>query len=372
MRGVRLQEIVMLLTLPMALMGCSRPGQPPGQHGDSVGRPITIMAFNVENLFDARDDPGKNDRTYLPLSAKQTASHRAACAQIERRSWRKQCFDWDWSEAVVEHKLTVVADAILQVGNGRGPDIVALQEVENLAILERLRTDYLAAAGYRPGILIEGDDNRGIDVAFLSRLPLVDRPQLHPIPLRGFGRRRLADTRGILEATFQLPGGGLLTGYSVHFPAPYMPREMRVQAYEFLNVLLARLSADRPAFAAGDFNTTSEEDAEHDMLARFARPHWRVAHQEACRQCPPGSSYFPPDRSWSYLDMVLYSPGRDPDLAAGWDLSPDGTFVANATPEQVRSNGTPANYRLPQKRGVSDHWPVVMTIAPTEQRGAVQ
>jgi endonuclease/exonuclease/phosphatase family metal-dependent hydrolase len=372
MRGVRLKGIVMLLTLPVALMGCSRQGQPPAQHGDGVGRPITIMAFNVENLFDARDDPGKNDRTYLPLSAKQTASHRAACARIERRSWRKQCFDWDWSEAVVDHKLTVVANAILQVGNGRGPDIVALQEVENLAILERLRTDYLAAADYLQGILIEGDDNRGIDVAFLSRLPVVDRPRLHPIPLRGFGQRRLTDTRGILAATFQLPDGGLLTGYSVHFPAPYMPREMREQAYDFLNVLLARLPPERPAFAAGDFNTTSAEDADHDMLTRFARPHWRIAHQEECQQCPRGSSYFPPDRSWSYLDMVLYSPGRDPDLVAGWDLSSDGTFVANATPEQVRPDGTPANYRLPQRRGVSDHWPVVMTIAPTEQRGAVQ
>ena len=372
MHALRLKAILMLLALAIALMGCQRPGQPPAQDGYGAGRPITIMAFNVENLFDTRDDPGKNDRTFLPLSAKQTPAHRAACAQIERRSWREQCFDWDWSEAVVDHKLTVVANAILQVDNGRGPDIVALQEVENLAVLERLRTDYLAAADYLPGILIEGNDNRGIDVAFLSRLPLVGRPRLHPIPLRGFSRRRLADTRGILEATFQLPDGALLAGYSVHFPAPYMPREMRVQAYDFLNKLLARLPQDRPAFAAGDFNTTSKEDAEHDMLARFAKPHWRVAHQEECRRCPPGSSYFPPDRSWSFLDMVLWSPGRDPQAVPVWDLGTDGTFVANATPDQVRPNGTPANYRLPQRRGVSDHWPVVMTIVPTEEQGAVQ
>ena len=29
------------------------------------------MAFNVENLFDAKDDPGKSDETYLPANKKR-------------------------------------------------------------------------------------------------------------------------------------------------------------------------------------------------------------------------------------------------------------------------------------------------------------
>ena len=353
-----------LLTLAsaLALLGCTGQEQPQARLDPQGPGAVTVMTFNVENLFDTKDDPNKDDRTFLPLSAKQSLEHRQACARIERRSWRTQCSDWDWNEEVLDHKLSVVAKAILQVGDGRGPDIVALQEVENLAVLEKLRKDYLATADYLPGILIEGSDNRGIDVAFLTRLPTRGRPKLYPIPFEGFSRRRVTDTRGILEATFQLPDGGLLTGYSVHFPAPYNPREMRVQAYRFLNKLQADLPPDRPAFAAGDFNTTSKEDREHRMLDTYAKAAWRVAHREGCPGCPPGSSYFPPDRSWSFLDMILWSEGRDPQREPVWDLRADATFVANQTPDQVRPNGTPADYELPQVRGVSDHWPVVITI----------
>ncbi len=349
---------LILMMLPGMMAACSRPAHTPIESPDS----ITIMTFNVENLFDTRDDPGKDDRAFLPLSAKQSRQHKAACGRIERASWRDQCFNWDWSETVLGHKLTVLARAILQVGGGRGPDILALQEVENLNVLEQLRSEYLTAADYRPGILIEGADNRGIDVAFLSRLPLQGRPILHRIPFTGFPTRRVADTRGILEATFKLPDGTLLTGYAVHFPAPYNPREMRVQAYEFLNELQQRLPADRPAFAAGDFNTPAKEDREHRMLERLVKPYWRIAHQEGCRGCPPGSSYFPPDRSWSFLDMIIWSAGRDHGRAATWDLRVGATSVANGTPEQVRRNGTPARYQWPELRGVSDHWPVVITI----------
>ena len=233
---------------------------------------VTIMTFNVENLFDNVDDPGKDDRTYLALADKQTPEHRAACAGIEVDRWREQCLDWDWSDAVIEKKLAVVAGVILQVGDGRGPDIIALQEVENLGILERLRTEYLADAGYAPGILIEGDDRRGIDVAFLTRLELAEPARLHRIDFTGAGEDRVYDTRGILEATFVRPDGTLLTGYSVHFPAPFHPTEMREAAYRALNALRAQLPSDRDAFAAGDFNTTSVEDRQKDMLGRFARP----------------------------------------------------------------------------------------------------
>ena len=112
---------------------------------------ITIMTFNVENLFDTIDDPDKDDRDYLPLAQKNSDAHRAGCASLQFESWRNRCLTVDWNEDVVSRKLKVVADAILQAGN-RGPDIVALQEVENIGILERLRNEYLAGSGYGPAI----------------------------------------------------------------------------------------------------------------------------------------------------------------------------------------------------------------------------
>lgn len=338
----------------LLLSACAAPGQKP-----SAAHSITIMAFNVENLFDNSDDPEKNDETFLPLAAKQSPEHIAGCETIAVDRWRDQCLNWDWSDAIIERKLDVLAAAILQVNDGRGADIIALQEVENAAILDRLRNERLRNARYLPAILIEGHDARGIDVAFLSRLPLQGEPRLLPIPFEGIAPERVADTRGLLEATFRRPDGGLLTGYSVHFPAPFHPTVMREIAYRHLNTLRDALPDDRPVFAAGDFNTTSAEDREQAMLERFARPTWTVAHERCAGECP-GTSYYARNDEWSFLDMILWSPGRGENTT--WRIRADSVSIANGAAMQKRANGTPWRFEMPAGTGVSDHWPIVLTI----------
>ena len=224
----------------LIIAGCDRPANP---DSDSVS--ISIMAFNVENLFDNEDDPGKDDKAYLPLAEKQSAQHKDACNTIEVNNWRDQCLNWDWNDDILDQKLSAIASGILQVDNGKGPDIIALQEIENIAILERLRTEYLAAANYEPAILIEGEDERGIDIAFLSRLPIAGDPELHKMSFSGDYSDREADTRGILQADFRLPDGSTLTGFAVHFPAPYHPTDMRADAYAKLNAIASELPEDR-------------------------------------------------------------------------------------------------------------------------------
>jgi endonuclease/exonuclease/phosphatase family metal-dependent hydrolase len=354
---------VLTIGVALALVACREPAPRP----DAAAQSLTIMTFNVENLFDNLDDPGKDDGTYLALAAKQNDAHRAACAGIEVPHWREQCLEWDWSDTIVDRKLRVIADAILQVGDGRGADVIALQEVENIRILERLRTDYLAAAGYLPAVLIDGNDLRGIDVAFLSRLPLAGEPALHPITFEGIPEERVRDTRGILQADFSLPDGSLLTGFAVHFPAPFHPTGMRETAYTRLNGLLATLPADRPAFAAGDFNTTSKEDSQQDLLGRFVRPQWTVAHEVGCDGCA-GTQYYAPDESWSFLDMILWSPTRDRGVDATWEIRADSVALANRTAAQVTGDGTPARFELPEGHGVSDHWPLVMKIETKQKQ----
>jgi len=326
---------------------------------------ITIMTFNVENLFDNDDDEGKDDRTFFALADKQTDEHKKACAEISVKRWRDQCLYWDWSDSNIERKLRAVAKAILHVNDGRGADIIALQEVENIAILERLRTEYLSDANYLPAILIEGDDLRGIDVAFLTRLELADEPVLHKNPFPGFDEKRVADTRGILQADFVLPDGSILTGFAVHFPAPYQPTGMRDLAYAHLSQLKADLPAGRAAFAAGDFNTTAEEDRNKNMLERHARPQWAVVHELGCNACK-GTHYYQPTDEWSFLDMILWSPGVLRGAQATWMLSDNPYYVANRSPDQVLENGIPARFSLPEGSGVSDHWPLVATIESIE------
>ena len=325
---------------------------------------VSIMTFNVENLFDTQDDEGKDDKTFLPLSMKQDPAHIAECNEIEVDRWRQQCLEWDWTEAALGIKLERVASAILQVNDGRGPDILALQEIENRAILERLRTEHLQAAGYGPAILVEGQDLRGIDVAFLTRLPLDSEPVLHPLRFDGdIPKERELDTRGVLQASFELPDGTTLTGFSVHFPAPFHPTVMREAAYRHLNALKAGIPEDEPVFAAGDFNTTSVEDLDKDMLGRFVRDEWTVAHEVGCDDCL-GTSYYQPRDDWSFLDMVIWSDG------GGWQLEADAVSIPKDAPGQSREIKpgvlAPNRFNMSGAGGISDHYPVLVTISLTD------
>jgi len=52
---------------------------------------VSVMTFNVENLFDNKDDPERVDETYIALKDKQTAKHLDGCNLIEVKSWRDSC-----------------------------------------------------------------------------------------------------------------------------------------------------------------------------------------------------------------------------------------------------------------------------------------
>ena len=325
---------------------------------------VTIMSFNVQNLFDNADDPGKDDKAYLPLAAKQDGEHIDACNKIEVESWRDECLLLDWSDEALDYKLGVLAETIRQVNDGRGADVIAMQEVENVAVLERLRTEHLDDLGYLPAILVEGTDTRGIDVAFLSKLPLAAEPKLHPLLVPEFPERQ-GDTRGVLQADFAMPDGSVLTGFAVHFPAPFHPTPMRVAAYEHLAELRNALPDNHHVFAAGDFNTTSSEDTREQLLDKMARPHWTVAHDLGCGSCE-GTYYYGRDDTWSFLDMILFSPGRGENATAR--IRADSVAIANRNPSQVSPDGVPQRFRSAEQTGVSDHWPITATLELTQKQ----
>ena len=352
-----------IASLLIILAACS-PNEQTALEETQTPTAITVMTFNVQNLFDNIDDAGKDDKAYLPYAAKQNDAHKTACEVIEVESWRDECLNLDWSNAAIDRKLHVLAQTVRQVNNGRGADIITLQEVENASILNRLREEYLGDLGYKPAILIEGTDARGIDVAMLTKLPLENAPQLHPLKLTGFPGRE-ADTRGILQATFKLDNGSLLTVFSVHFPAPFHPTGMRAAAYQHLSNLLAGLPNNHHAFAAGDFNTTSSEDEHENMLDRYARPYWTLAHDVGCGDCD-GSYFYHRDSSWSFLDMILFSSARGAKTTA--QIRGDSVQIANRFQPQINDSKAPARFRAAEGTGVSDHWPMVATIEFTQKQ----
>jgi len=98
--------------------------------------PFRVATWNVENFFDESNDPDREDDV---LSASELAEKMANLAAV----------------------LTEI-DA----------DFVGLQEVENLALLERFADGPIRDLGYTERGLIDSFDGRGIDVAFLSRVPV--------------------------------------------------------------------------------------------------------------------------------------------------------------------------------------------------------
>jgi len=103
-----------------------------------IGPPVTfkVMDWNVHDFFDEDDDPAKDDPRYLDA-------------------------------ADVSSKITKLAKVI----NAQSPDILTLQEVETKDLLRRLNDRLTVKLPHYE--LIPGRDPRGINVAIMSRFPLL-------------------------------------------------------------------------------------------------------------------------------------------------------------------------------------------------------
>jgi endonuclease/exonuclease/phosphatase family metal-dependent hydrolase len=114
---------------------------------------ITILSYNVENLFDDIDD-GTEYKEYDPGGSA-------------------------WSRELMQIKLENIAKVIRESVPG-GPDIVCLQEIENQYVLDILNTGYLGGLNYKYAS-VASHGRTVTNVAFLSRLPVV-RTHIHALP----------------------------------------------------------------------------------------------------------------------------------------------------------------------------------------------
>ena len=320
---------------------------------------VTIMTWNVENLFDTIHDDGKEDFTYLPLATKrQMPGLEEACQKMSTDFFRKECLESDWSDAVVEEKLSRMVDVITQVGDGRGPDIQILVEVENQRVLEQLR-DRLPGSGYKTAVLLEGRDERGIDNAVLSRFEQWDEPRIHFVPFKTNNpqdEKAATSTRGILEVRLLLPGGQKASVFALHLPSQSNPTYLRQQAVQHLNVLKAQLPADVIAIAGGDFNITRKEDTERQYVSGILASQWQVSHLIGCKDCT-GSHFFPkedPQFQWSFLDLLLFDTKNSND----WKVDATAIRTPNASRFQNNLQGKPLHFTPGKDFGISDHWPM--------------
>lgn len=153
-----------------------------------------VMFYNVENLFDTRDDSLKNDNEFLPDGFMH------------------------WSPWKYWEKLRDITRVITAVGGMQSPALVGLCEVENDSVIFDLtRRSPLRVQEYAY-LVSDSPDERGIDVALLYQ-----RHQFRLLEHREyevtFDKQGLRPTRNILHAVGNLVNGDTLDLFVCHFPS---------------------------------------------------------------------------------------------------------------------------------------------------------
>lgn len=318
---------------------------------------LSVLTFNVENLFDTEDDPQKSDETFLPKHQKQNKKHKDLCEKIEVYKWKEDCLNLDWNKAILSQKMKRIGSIIKEANNGQGADIVFLQEVENLDVLELLNKKELSKLSYK-SVLIEGADQRGIDVALMTKLQVLET-KLIEIPFNNLGKRK-GDTRGLLNVRLKASNGTNLSVYSVHLPAPFHPTSLRKEALLFLNKLASEDSKNGYlVVAAGDFNITHKEESEDKILEPYKRQ-WQISHIVGCRDCK-GTTYYERDKTWSFLDQIWVYPLNNYGLAPG-SVKILNQEKAQIDPQTSGPNAFKVGDDGKTSEGVSDHWPLYAEI----------
>lgn len=153
-----------------------------------------VMSYNVENLFDTKDDSLKNDEEFLPTATRH------------------------WTYRKYRKKLDDIAKVIMAVGEGEIPALVALCEVENDTVLRDLtRYSALREADYRY-IMTDSKDERGIDVALLYQRHLFKPISTQSIPIKPT-KKQQSPTRDILHVSGILINQDTLDVIVCHFPS---------------------------------------------------------------------------------------------------------------------------------------------------------
>ncbi|MFA6977707.1 MAG: endonuclease/exonuclease/phosphatase family protein [Ignavibacteriaceae bacterium] len=194
---------------------------------------LVVAFYNQENIFDATDDPDKDDSEFLPSSKKE------------------------WTEERFEKKMFNMARVIRSMNINNGPDILGLCEVENQSVLEKMVAKHLADFKYQI-VYKESPDKRGIDVGLIFKknkftllsmsADTVDLPDHYP-------------TRLILNANLLTKTKDTLHVFVNHWPSRRGGSEAsdpnRVAAAQTLKSGIDKFmfkSANANVIAMGDFN----------------------------------------------------------------------------------------------------------------------
>lgn len=197
----------------------------------SVGEEVTVMSYNVENMFDVFDDPYTDDQG----------------ADVKRRD-----------------EIQAIAKAIAKAD----PDVIAFQELENEYLLQGMIDAFLLEQGYKFVAAQRTNSSRGINLGVVSRLPIKRlasyryRELTHPDAPGETWRF----ARDVMHITLDANGEDLHL-LNVHLKSNSSrsndPNSMKMRSAEVLGLksIIREIQADEPdalVLAIGDFNSNIE------------------------------------------------------------------------------------------------------------------
>lgn len=274
--------------LMWTLVGCNNNISP------SKGKQqIKVAHYNVENLFDTKDDPKTIDEEFMPESDKK------------------------WTEERYIKKLNDIYKVLSAVeGEGNVPALIGLTEVENKSVLRDLIRQ--TSINERYGIVHhDSPDRRGIDCALLYDSTIFKVLEEEALPVK-FEFDPEVTTRDILYAKGQIQG----TDEILHvFVNHWSSRRGGLEASEPKRVNCAlvlkgklveifREDEDAKVVIMGDFNDETDNRSIAEILGAKSNSK-NIADKElfntAAALDKAGKGTYNYKGNWNMLDQIIVS-----------------------------------------------------------------
>jgi exonuclease III len=348
---------------------------------------IRVMSYNVENLFDAKHDQGKNDFEFLPKENPEKIKY---CNSQQNPQQREKCLKDDWTEARYLLKLSQINTVFALIPNPK-PQIVGLVEVENEGVVKQLAK----TLGYRGSVTTNSPDARGIDVALMYNESR-NLKFMGATPIRMDVSQVGKPTRDILEVAFQVQTSTKIENllvYVNHWPSQGAPAQARIAvARKLASIVKMKLASGYHVIVLGDFNVIPEDQPNpfndlartglYDTDALFRK--WAATNQANIGQLPlgtyfygnPGGPKYPAAMSWNLLDRFIVSKSLLENSSLQLDLSSYRIFSHPALTSKYEYKygtyagtvvtGVPRRYYHytddPMNAGYSDHFSILVDL----------
>ena len=284
---------------------------------------LTIISYNVENLFDYEHDTLKNDSSFMP-----DGMHH-------------------WTYYRYQTKLDRIAQVIVNISGWESAALVGLCEVENARCLHDLC--YKLKRFHYKYIHYESADERGIDVALLydsTKVKLLNSKSLR-VPLKD------DLTRDILYIKALLTTSDTLHTMICHLPsklggttATDWKRQTAKQVIQQQVDSILQLQPDAKIIVMGDMNSEPNNDLQH--LNNLMISHNRV-----------GLGTHKYQGIWSCLDQFYVSHSLK-DIAKATIFAPNWLLEEDTKYLDYQPKRTYVGFRYHD--GYSDHLPVVLKV----------